>query len=254
MSEHLFVTGSSGAIGTAVTRALRARHPRARFTLVDLNVEPSRALGVEIGGEVEAARCDLARSEEAQRALDDGRARFGPVHGLVNCAGFMEVRRFERIDWARAESLLAVDLVTPLRLMHAVVPAMLVAGRGFVVNVTSMAGKVTLPGCAFYCAAKAGLSMASEVARAELAPRGVQVVTVYPGAVASPLESKAKDQYGRSLLTRLVPTGHPDLLARKIVRALDAGRARVVYPSFYAFGLFAAASPIALALGPEAID
>jgi hypothetical protein len=79
-------------------------------------------------------------------------------------------------------------------------------------------------------------------------------VTVYPGAVASALESKAKDQYGRSLMTRLIPTGQPGVLARKIIDALDARRSRVVYPSLYAFGLFAAASPIALAFGPEATD
>jgi NAD(P)-dependent dehydrogenase (short-subunit alcohol dehydrogenase family) len=88
MSEHLVVTGTSGAIGAAVTRALRARHPRARFTLVDLNVEPSRALAAEIGGEVEAVHGDLSQSEDAQRVLDDARGRFGPVFGLVNCAGF----------------------------------------------------------------------------------------------------------------------------------------------------------------------
>jgi NAD(P)-dependent dehydrogenase (short-subunit alcohol dehydrogenase family) len=43
MSEHLFVTGTSGAIGSAVARAFRARHPRAQLTLVDVNEEPSRA-------------------------------------------------------------------------------------------------------------------------------------------------------------------------------------------------------------------
>jgi hypothetical protein len=79
-------------------------------------------------------------------------------------------------------------------------------------------------------------------------------VTVYPGAVASALESKAKDQYGRSLMTRLVPTGQPDVLARKIIEAVLARRPRVIYPSLYAFGFFAAASPIALAFGPEATD
>src|SRR6185312_5703734 len=166
--------------------------------------------------------------------------------------GFMEVRRFDRIPWARAAELLAVDLVSPLALMHAVVGDMVQARRGFVVNVASMAGKVTLPGCAFYGAAKAGLSMASEIARRELASRGVQVLTVYPGAVASALESRARDQYGRTLLTRLVPTGRPEVLARKIVEALDARRARLVYPSLYSLGLFAVASPIALAVGPAA--
>lgn len=254
MTEHLFVTGTSGAIGGAVARALRRRSPRARITLVDVSEPRSTALAAELGGEAAFVRCDLSSSDEARRALGEARERFGPVVGLVNCAGVMEVRRFERLPWSRAAALLGVDLVSPLALMHAAVPDMLDAGGGFVVNVTSMAGKVTLPGCAFYGAAKAGLSMASEIARGELARRGVQVLTVYPGAVASELESRARDQYGRALLARLVPTGRPEVLADRIVEALDRRRARVVYPSLYAVGLFAAASPIALAVGPGAID
>lgn len=249
---HLVVTGSSGAIGGALARALRRRHPAARLTLVDVSEPPSRALEQELGGEVAFASCDLADPAAALRALDEARARFGPVYGLVNCAGFMEVRRFDQLPWSRAAELLAVDLISPLALMHAAVGDMAQAGRGFVVNVASMAGKVTLPGCAFYGAAKAGLSMASEIARRELAGAGVQVLTVYPGAVASPLESRARDQYGRTLLTRLVPTGEPAALAQKILDALDAGRARVVYPSFYSLGLLGVASPLALALGPAA--
>ena len=252
MSEHIVVTGSSGAIGGALARALRRRHPRARLTLVDVSEAPSRALAAELGGEAAVAPCNLADANAALAALDEARARFGAVHGLVNCAGFMEVRRFDRIPWARAAELLAVDLVSPLALMHAVVGDMVQARRGFVVNVASMAGKVTLPGCAFYGAAKAGLAMASEIARRELAGAGVRVVTVYPGAVASPLEARARDQYGRTLMTRLVPTGAPAVLAQKIIDALDGGRARVVYPSFYALGLFGVAGPIALALGPTA--
>ncbi len=254
MTEHLFVTGTSGAIGGALARAFRRRHPDARISLVDLVEGPSRDLARDLGGEVSVIACDLAAPDDAKRALDAARARFGPVHGLVSCAGFMEVRQFERIPWQRANDLLMVDLVSPLRLMHDAVNDMLDAGRGFVVNVASMAGCVTLRGCAFYCAAKAGLAMASEIARRELAERGVNVLTVYPGAVASALESKARDQYGRTLLSRLMPTGKPDVLAAKVIDALDKGATRVVYPSFYAVGRLPLASPVALAIGPGASE
>lgn len=252
--DHLLITGTSGSIGAALARALRRRHEGARLTLLDVHEAPSRALAETLGGDVHVVACDLSSSAAVPAALDDARARFGPVHGLVNCAGFMEVRRFERLLWERAEALLSVDLVSPLRLMHACVPDMLASGRGFVVNVASMAGKVTLPGCAFYCAAKSGLAMASEIARRELASQGVRVVTVYPGAVESPLEAHAKDQYGRSAITALVPTGKPDVLARKIIEALDADRPRVIYPSAYAVGMLAIAGPIALRIGPDPAD
>ena len=147
-----------------------------------------------------------------------------------------------------------VDLVSPLRLMHGAVPDMLAVGSGFVVNVASMAGKVTLPGCAFYGAAKGGLAMASEIAGRELSALGVRVVTVYPGAVASPLESRARDQYGRTWVTRLFPSGDADVLARKVVQAIDEGRPRVVYPAWYALALLPWVSPFALRFGPAAAD
>ncbi|HEX8954467.1 MAG TPA: SDR family NAD(P)-dependent oxidoreductase, partial [Polyangia bacterium] len=78
-SEHLVVTGSSGAIGGALARALRRRHPAARLTLVDVSEPPSRALAAALGGDVDVARCDLADPAAARRTLDDARARFGPV-------------------------------------------------------------------------------------------------------------------------------------------------------------------------------
>lgn len=254
MSDHLLVTGTSGSIGAALARALRERHPAASLTLVDRSAEPSERLARELGGAVAVVPCDLANGESVPLALSQARALHGPVHGLVNCAGFMEVRRFDRLPWARAEALLMVDLVSPLRLMHAAVPDMIAQGRGFVVNVASMAGKVTLPGCSFYGAAKAGLAMSSEIARRELLPLGIRVVTVYPGAVESPLESRARDQYGRTLLTRLIPTGVAAVLARKIIGAIDRNRARVVYPGAYAVGMLAIASPFALRFGPAAAD
>ncbi len=70
----------------------------------------------------------------------------------------------------------------------------------------------------------------------ELAPRGVEVVTVYPGPVRSALERRAKAEMKQGLMTRFVPTGDPGPLAAQILTALERGRARVVYPAFYNIG------------------
>ncbi len=193
-AAHVLVTGTSGAIGSALAREVRARAPSAALTLLDHDAAKTAELARELTtrlGVAEGVTCDLTDLEAAARALAEAERARGPVTGLVNCAGFMEVRRFETLAWARAEALLRVDLLAPLRLMHAAAPSMLEAGRGFVVNVASMAGLVTLRGCAFYCAAKAGLGVASEIAASELRPRGVDVLTLYPGAVRSALEHKA---------------------------------------------------------------
>jgi short-subunit dehydrogenase len=177
-----------------------------------------------------------------------------PLDGLVNCAGVMWVRHVGSWDWNDAEALLAIDFLAPLRLQDLVVHSMLERGaRGVIVNLSSMAGRVPLKGCAYYGASKAGLAMASEIARAELAPHGIRVVTVYPGPVKSNLEQGARDAFGGGgMFGRYAPVGDPDELARLIGRAIESDEARVIYPRLYRVGWSAtnAASWFSLAYGP----
>lgn len=230
---HALVTGAAGAIGGAVARELARRDPRVRLTLVDVAIDRATALARELGAAHEALAWDLAAPDGLPGAHDDLVARRGPVDVLVNAAGVMEIRSLAGTPWPLGERLLAIDLVAPLRLMALVTPSMIARGGGTLVNVSSMAGVTPLRGCAYYGAAKAGLAMASEIAALELAPRGVRVVTVYPGPVRSELERRARAQVPPSLLTRLLPTGEAGPLARRIVDACEAGRPRVFYPGFY---------------------
>jgi 3-hydroxybutyrate dehydrogenase len=180
-----------------------------------------------------------------------------PLDGLVNCAGIMQVQQLPSWRWEDAERLLAVDLLAPLRLQDLVVRGMVERGRGLIVNVASMAGKVPLRGCTYYGAAKAGLAMASEIARADLAPHGIRVVTVYPGPVKSALEQGARDAYGGGgLLGKLAPTGDPDELASRILHALAHDEPRVIYPRVYGVGWSATnlSSWIALSYGPPPVN
>lgn len=254
-APHVLVTGSSGAIGGAIARELRARRPRARLSLVDIGRAGSEKLALELGGEAGVHVCDLAQLEALPDLVVDVERARGPIEGLVNCAGFMEMRQFGSMRWELGERLLRVDLLAPLRLQQACIGAMLARHEGFVVNVTSMAGRVPIKGCAFYGAAKAGLAMASEIAHAELASRGIHVVTVYPGPVQSALERGARAQLGPSALARGIPTGKPAELARRVVDAVERKRARVVYPDVYRVGFSALglASRITLGLGPDPV-
>lgn len=226
------ITGAAGAIGSALARGFRGRHPRAGLTLADVDGPGAEALARAIG-EADAAVWDLARPDTLPAALTAAEGRRGPVDVLVNCAGIMEMRSLAGTPWSLGARLLDVDLVSPLRLLSLVAPAMIARRAGAIVNVSSMAGVTPLRGCTFYGAAKAGLAMASEVARLELAPHGVQVLTVYPGPVRSGLEQRARAQVPPALLTRALPVGRPEALARRILLALERREARVVYPSLY---------------------
>lgn len=233
----VLVTGAAGAIGGALAAAMAARWPAAHLALSDVDGD-GLARRVEaldaLGARASAWRWDLSDPEGLAARWDELVRARGEVDVLVNCAGIMELRSLAATPWSTGRRLLDVDLVSPMRLLSLAVPGMVARGRGAVVNVSSMAGRVPLRGAAFYGAAKAGLAMASEIARVELARSGVSVVTVYPGPVASALERGARAQLRPSRIARLMPTGDPDAVAAAVVRALDRGEPRVVYPALYA--------------------
>jgi NAD(P)-dependent dehydrogenase (short-subunit alcohol dehydrogenase family) len=231
--HHVVITGAAGAIGGALAERLAKRHPQARLSLCDVD---EVGLARTLAGEPRAARWrwDLTRPDELPERFAAAVAAHGPVDALVNCAGIMDVRSVVGTPWAAAQRVLDVDLTSPLRLMSLAAPAMVERGAGAIVNVSSMAGRVPLRCCTFYDSAKAGLAMASEIAHLELAPAGVRVVTVYPGPVASALEQGARAQLPPTLLSRVLPTGDARAIATMIVRALDRGEPRVVYPALYA--------------------
>jgi short-subunit dehydrogenase len=304
--SHVLITGASGAIGAALARAMRAAWPAVRLALVDREEASMRTLANELGN-AETYVVDLRELDALPALVERVRAR-APLDGLVNCAGVMRVQSLQSWKWDDAVSLLAIDLLAPLRLMDLVARGMVerldmaverldtaverldlaqrsraasggAAGgegeslrlgldrsarvavgsleeasiEGFVVNVSSMAGRVPLRGCAYYGAAKAGLAMASEIARADLAKHGIRVVTVYPGPVKSALEAGARADYGGGgLFGRFAPTGAPRELASRIMHAIEHDEPRVVYPRLYGVGWSAPnlSRWFALAYGP----
>lgn len=253
--NHVVVTGAAGAIGGALVRAMRAAWPGARFALLDLDAGALRPLADELGN-TSVHTADLRDLAALPRVIGEISAH-RPIDGLVNCAGIMRVQQVATSAWQDAQDLMTVDLLAPLRLQALVLPQMIAGGRGLVVNVASMAGKVPLKGCTYYGASKAGLAMASEIARAELAAHGVQVITVYPGPVRSALEQGARDAYGGGgLFGRIAPTGDPAELARRIVAAIEHDEPRVIYPRLYNVGWSATpvASWFALAYGPPPVS
>jgi short-subunit dehydrogenase len=230
-SPHVVVTGASAGIGAAIAREYAAAG--ARVTLVARRRALLEPLAASLPARSHIITADLADLAAGTDWLADAEAALGPIDVLVNNAGVQIVGPTAGSDPAAGEALLAVDLVTPMRLCLAVLPAMLARRSGCLVNIASMAALAPTPGMFYYCAAKGGLGSASEALRGELARTGVHVLTVYPGPVHSDMEAAARARFEPSAFTDRLPTGDAAVLARQIRRGVQRRQARIVYPRFY---------------------
>ncbi len=96
-----------------------------------------------------------------------------------------------------------------------------------------MAGQAPLPGCSWYGASKAGIGHASEIIQGEVKDKGVHVLTVYPGPIATKLEKGARAGYEENWVSKLLPVGDRFQLAERIVNAYMNKETVLAYPEVY---------------------
>jgi short-subunit dehydrogenase len=234
---HVVVTGASSGIGEAVAREYLRRG--ASVTLVARR----RAVLEELArghGQGDEKRChvveaDLTDHERACDWVDGAEKALGPVDVLVNNAGIQVVARLVDTSVEDGERTMRLNVLTPFRLTKRVLPGMLARGKGAIVDVSSMAGIAPTPAMYYYNASKAAIGAASESLRGELRGTGVHVLTVYPGPVRTPLETRGRSAYAETAMMRLMtPIGDADVLARKIANGVASRRSRIIYPAVYA--------------------
>ncbi len=174
---RVIVTGASGGFGREFARRLEARG----HALL-LHGRDERRLGALRDSLRHPARhcmvlADLATGEGCEALIRQATAM--PVTGLVNNAGFGRWGAFSDVAARDHASVLTADLLAPVRLAHALWPH-IAEQRGFIINVSSLAGESPMPYLSSYGAAKAGLTAWSEALRAEARGR-VTIVTLIPG-------------------------------------------------------------------------
>lgn len=228
---HVVITGASAGIGAAIARAFAATG--AHLTLVARRQALLDTLAAELNTETHVVAADLSDPATAADWLPEAEAALGPVDVLINNAGMQVIGPTASIDIERAETSLRLNLLTPLRLTHAVLPGMIERGKGTIVDIASMAALAPTAGMTWYNASKAGLAGASEAMRGELRGTGVHVVTVYPGIIPTDMGTKGLKAYRPSKMLAMQPQGTTDGLAQRIVKAVEKRRARVVYPRIY---------------------
>lgn len=175
--RSVLVTGASSGIGRALAVALVARG--ARVVAAARSADRLAALAAELGAALEPVAADVAAAGDVERLV----AGAGRIDAVVNNAGIGQVEPFLESDPDAWRTTLDTNLVGALLVARAVLPAMLAAGRGAIVNVGS-ASASGWPYLALYAASKAALHAASVALDREYAGRGVRVLHVEVGPTA----------------------------------------------------------------------
>jgi NAD(P)-dependent dehydrogenase (short-subunit alcohol dehydrogenase family) len=182
--HNAIVTGGGAGIGEAICR--RFASEGARVAVLDRHIESAQTVAAAVGGI--AFECDVADAAAVEGAVGLVCDAFGGVTDLINNAGMgmnKPLHRYRDEEWAL---VMAVNLTGTFNCMRAVVPRMLDAGGGNVVNNASLNGVRPLSGEAPYSAAKAAVINLTMTAALEYAPT-IRVNCVSPGLIATPLTS-----------------------------------------------------------------
>jgi NAD(P)-dependent dehydrogenase (short-subunit alcohol dehydrogenase family) len=219
------VTGGSSGIGAALARALRGRGWDC--VLVARGEERLRPLAEELGAEWEL--CDVGDREAVERMAAAVVERHPRLSLLVNNAGIPGRGTFLRSSPERIEEVTRTNYLGGVWCLRALLPALEAAAPSDVVNVVSVAGTVTAGGGGPYTAAKHAQLAFSRSVAAELAPRSVRVHTILPGFVETE-GFPQRTRFGPRLSALVV---EPELVAERVLAALDRNRGEVFVPRWY---------------------
>ena len=249
--KHAIVTGGSRGIGAAIAREL-ARHG-ASLTLMGRDqvalAEVSSSIIEQGGVDVQAVECDVAEAESVARAFDFARSAFGEPYILVNNAGQAAGAAFTDTSRELWDQLMSVNVTGTFLCTKQVVPAMVAAGVGRIVNVASVAGLQGYGRISAYAASKHAVIGLTRALGIELARTGVTVNAVCPSyvdtemtdrtiaAVAARTESSAGD--ARKRLERMLPIGRlitPEEVAEAVAWLCSPASAAITAQSIVVAG------------------
>ena len=193
--RHAIVTGGGSGIGAEIARELARLGTaltlmgRTRATLQS----QAEALRDEFGSTVGVVRCDIGDHESVAGAFGEAKRQLGDAYILVNNAGQADGAEFTQMHRELWDRLLAVNLTGTMLCTQRVLPAMIEAGEGRVINIASTAGLKGYPRLAAYCAAKHGVIGLTRSLALETAKLGVTVNAVCPGYTDTDMAQHAVD-------------------------------------------------------------
>jgi NAD(P)-dependent dehydrogenase (short-subunit alcohol dehydrogenase family) len=194
MTQTIFITGASSGIGKATALSFQDKGWNVVATLRD----PAQAGDLAALPRVLVTRLDVTDGASVTAAVDAAHARFGSIDVLLNNAGYGAYGPLEAFDMDGVRRQFDTNVIGMLEVTKAVLPQMRAQGRGVIVNISSIGGRMTFPLGALYHGTKFAVEGLSESLHYELEPLGIRVKIVEPGMIAT-------DFSGRSLDFRQTP-------------------------------------------------
>jgi 3alpha(or 20beta)-hydroxysteroid dehydrogenase len=214
------VTGAARGLGAAYARALHAEG--ATVVIADLLDETGTALADELGSRAHFRHLDVTDEDEWNIVVTDAVDSLGGVDVLINNAGIANAAPIEHMTMAKWDAVIAVNLTGTFLGCRAVTAPMKAAGRGSIINISSVEGMRGSAGLHGYTAAKFGVRGLTKSLAIELGPFGIRVNSVHPGLILTEMTTRIDP-------SRLdIPLGRPgtpeDVAGTIVFLAGDASR------------------------------
>jgi short-subunit dehydrogenase len=221
------VTGASRGVGTLIAREIAGEGGHVVLTgRSAVQLQEVAADLTAAGADVSVMPADLTQPGAAESLTETIERQRDGIDLLVNNAGGDPLREFHTMTIDENLRTLQLNLVAPVRLSHAVLGGMLDRGRGHIVNISAMAGRVSFPYTEVYAAAKDGVIGFTRVLRSDYRPRGVSASVLILGAVRDTGQGQRMlDEAGMKASAFMAPA---ESVARAVVRAVKKDQAELV--------------------------
>jgi NAD(P)-dependent dehydrogenase (short-subunit alcohol dehydrogenase family) len=241
MTKTVFITGASSGIGRATARHFAT----AGWNVVATMRRPESAAELASQPNTHVERLDVTDLASIRAAIDAGISRFGVIDAVVNNAGYAIVGPFEASTPEQVERQLGTNVAGLMNVTREIIPHFRERGAGTIINISSVGGRVTFPLYAAYHATKWCVEGFSESLSYELAPLGIRVKLVEPGAIKTDFYDRSQEvlaQPGLTAYDKMVAkamtiferTGAtapgPEVVAKTIFKAATDGSWRLRYP------------------------
>ncbi|MEX3010312.1 SDR family oxidoreductase [Hoeflea sp. TYP-13] len=176
--QTALITGCSSGFGKLIATTFHDND----WNVIATMRSPEQETDLASGEHMLATRLDVNDSQSIEAAFSAGEAEFGFIDTVVNNAGYGGYGLFEQASESDMRSMFETNLFGPINIMRVALPKMRASGTGTIINVTSMAGHMALPGNSIYSASKHAMVGLTEAMALEYRPLGIRIFSVAPGA------------------------------------------------------------------------